>query len=442
MRLGLAMYNLKNKKLKIGIVTKWFWPFIGGPAIHVYELVNWLAKEGHEVHLLIPPEEYLGLIKQRYLNLPCVLHFIRYPEIKDFFKIDNMDNWAYYFNIAFKNAQYIRNLNLDILHGHTPNFSYLTNILGKMINVPTIITLHFNVGLSLSIDQKCFLYCQSMDLDRCLSCSKLGIPNIKGKIWNIGIKKIFLQSANRIITTSKLIKNNLIQHYKIMNNISCVPNWVDLQRFKLRKKDTGLLRKLKINKKEKIILYCGQIYKRKGIEYLIQAMPEISRKINDCKLLITGELDSKNAFHIKIHELINQLKLKNNIIFIGYFKYMDMPKLYSIADLFILPSLEEAQPLAILEALAAKVPIVTTSLVTIKEIIKDGENGILIKPRNSEEISRAAIRILKDNKLLQRLVQKGYKTAKQKFSKDDVIPKILKIYRQEIGKYSKVQNGY
>jgi glycosyltransferase involved in cell wall biosynthesis len=429
------VYHLKIKKLRIGIVTRWFWPFIGGPAIHVYELVNWLAQKGHEVHLLIPPEEYLGLKKKNSLSLPCVVHYIRYPEIKDFFKIGYIDNWTYYFKIAFRNAQYIRNLKLDILHGHTPNFSYLTNILGKMINVPTIITLHFSVRLGLSIDEKCFLYCQSMDLDKCLNCSNSGISNIKEKIWNIGIKKIFIQSTNRIITTSKLIKNNLIKHYKFMNNISCVPNWVDLQRFKFTKDDPDLLNKFKINKKEKIILYCGHIFERKGIEYLIQAMPEISRNINDCKLLITGELNSKDPFHTKIGELINQLRLENNIIFVGYFGYKDMPKLYSIADLFILPSLEEAQPLVLLEAMAARVPIVTTSLDPIKEVIKDGENGILVKPRNSEEISKAAIRILKDNKLIQRLVQKGYKTVKQKFSKDKVIPKILKIYKQEIGKY-------
>lgn len=432
------MGHLKMKRLKIGIVARWFWPFMGGVAVHVYELVNWFVQKGHEVHLLLPPEEYLGLKKENSLRLPCVAHYIRYPEIKDFFKIGDRDNWTYYFKTAFSNAQYIRNLNLDILHGHTPNFSFLTNILGKMINVPTINTLHLSLLLGLSIDQKCLLYCQSMDLDKCLNCTYPGISNIKEKIWNLGIKKIFIQSANRFITTSKLTKNILLKYYKFPNNISYVPNWVDLQRFKFTKEDTDLLKKFKINKKEKIVFYCGSIFERKGIEYLIQAMPEILRKINDCKLLITGELNSEDPFHTKIYELINRLRLENNIIFSGFFGYKEIPKLYSIADLLILPSLEEAQPLVLLEAMAARVPIVTTSLDPIKEVIKDGENGMLVRPKNSEEISKAAIKIMKDNKLTQRLVQKGYKTVKERFSKDKVMPKILKIYIQEICKYFKV----
>jgi glycosyltransferase involved in cell wall biosynthesis len=394
------MRHLKTKRLKIGIVARWFWPFVGGVATHTYELVNWLARKGHEVHLLLPPDEYLGLKNENSLRLPCTLHCIRYQEIEDSFTIDGIDNWPYYFKIAFRNAQYIKNLHLDILHGHTPNFSYLTNILGKMINIPTIISLHLSVRLGISISRKCLLHCQFMELDKCLNCSKLGFPNIKERIWNIGIKTY----------------------------------GIDLRRFKFKIPDKSLLSKFKIKKNEKIIFYCGSIYERKGIEYLIQAIPEILRKINDCKLVITGKLNSKDPFHTKIHELISRLNLENKIIFVGYFAYMDIPKLYSIADLFIFPSLEEQQPIVLLEAMAARVPIVTTSLDPIKEVIKDGENGIFVKPRSSEEISRAAIRILKDNKLIQRLVQKGYKTVK-KLSTDKVMPEISKIYKQEISKY-------
>ena len=278
-----------------------------------------------------------------------------------------------------------------------------------------------------------------MELDKCLNCSKLGFSNIKEKIWNVGIKKILLQSANRIITQSVIVKYYLLKYYKFRDNISYVPYGVDLRRFKFKNADRGLLKKFKIKKNGKILLYCGSIYERKGIEYLIQAMPRISRNINDCKLLITGELNSKDPFHTKIGELINQLRLENNIIFVGYFGYKDIPKLYSIADLFIFPSLEEQQPIVLLEAMAARVPIVTTSLDPIKEVIKDDENGIFVKPRNSEEISKAAIRILKDNKLIQRLVQKGYKTVK-KLSTDKVMPKIPKIYKQEISKYRVYQH--
>jgi glycosyltransferase involved in cell wall biosynthesis len=428
------MRHLKTKRLKIGIVARWFWPFVGGVATHTYELVNWLARKGHEVHLLLPPDEYLGLKNENSLRLPCTLHCIRYQEIEDSFTIDGIDNWPYYFKIAFRNAQYIKNLHLDILHGHTPNFSYLTNILGKMINIPTIISLHLSVRLGISISRKCLLHCQFMELDKCLNCSKLGFPNIKERIWNIGIKKILLQSASRIITQSKTVKYYLLKYYKFRDNISYVPYGIDLRRFKFKIPDKSLLSKFKIKKNEKIIFYCGSIYERKGIEYLIQAIPEILRKINDCKLVITGKLNSKDPFHTKIHELISRLNLENKIIFVGYFAYMDIPKLYSIADLFIFPSLEEQQPIVLLEAMAARVPIVTTSLDPIKEVIKDGENGIFVKPRSSEEISRAAIRILKDNKLIQRLVQKGYKTVK-KLSTDKVMPEISKIYKQEISKY-------
>jgi glycosyltransferase involved in cell wall biosynthesis len=391
--------------------------------------------------LLIPPEEYVGLRKEKSFRLPCTVHCIRYPEVKDFFKINDLDNWPFYLKIAFKNAEYIRNLDLDILHGHTPNFSYLTNILGKMINVPTINSLHFSTRLGISISEKCLLYCQLMDLDRCLNCSKLGLSNIKERIWNIGIKKIFLQSANTIITQTELIKNNLLKYYKFHDNISVVPNWVDLRRFKFAKCDRTLLNKFKIKKKDKIILYCGQIYRRKGIEYLILAMPEILKNI-DCKLLITGKLEGKDPFHAKIAGLINRLGLGSKVIFVGYFAYKNIPKLYSIADLFILPSIEEQQPLVLLEAMAARVPILTTSLDHIKEVIKNSENGILVKPKKTAEISKAAVKILKDNKLKQRLVKEGYRTVKQKFSSDKIMPRILKIYRQEIDKFFQDTKNY
>ncbi|MBW2045879.1 MAG: glycosyltransferase family 4 protein [Deltaproteobacteria bacterium] len=418
------------EKLKIGILTEWFWPLIGGPAIHTYELIEWLIQKGHEVHLLIFPTDYSKLSKRDLLDLPCIVHCIRYPERGNFYG-DYTDKWTFIFEMAFRNARYVWDLNLDILHGHTPMSSYLTTVLGKMINLPTLITLHLNVNLALSIAKKCISRCQYMEIDKCLGCD--GITD--EKIWNIGIKKFFIQSADRIITPSVLIKNILIKHYKFKDNVSCVPFWVDLSRFELPRKDAALLKKFKINKKQRAILYCGHILKIKGVEYLIRAMPEILKKVTNCKLLITGKIYHKDRFYINIRNLIKQLKIENDVVFVGRVEYGSIPKLYSIADLLILPSLEEAQPLVLLEAMAAKIPIIANSLDTIKEFIDDGKNGILVNEGNSEEISKAAIRIFKSNRLRQRLVQNGYGTVEEKFSKDRIIPKILKVYKQEISNY-------
>ena len=470
------MKSVRGKKLKIGIGTEWFYPKAGGVETHCIEFVNWLCDQGHEVHVFIFDNIYQK-IKDKAIKLHYKIHCLdllneknkpmnnpRQREAIDFilYKVSclNLDllnekckpknnpkqrqaifwsfAWNFYIKTAFLNVELIKKLDLDILHAHSPTLSYIFLLVGKMLQIPTVFTTHAAEAFTFPQFQ-CLTTCQKLDIHKCFKCSLLSKAH-GFHIYNFRLKTFFLQNnIERIIAVSNTTKEYFMKNIKTKSNILFICNWVYSNRFKVFKKDFDLCKKYKINKDQKIILFCGRIEREKGIFILLRAFVYILEKIPCCKLLIIvpSEMTHEKRLIIQFWKFICKIGLRKKIILTGTVAYEDIPRYYTLGDVFVLPSLIESQGLAILEAMAAKVPVVVSALPSIKEYVKDGENGLLVNPFSPKDISRSVVRVLQDKQLKQKLVYNGYQLVKKKFSPDKIIPKIVRVYREEINKKKK-----
>ena len=195
-----------------------------------------------------------------------------------------------------------------------------------------------------------------------------------------GFDKFFVKYVDYMFAVSEDNKKIIENRYK--REVKILPNGVNLDLFKKDKFEAQKLKdKLNI-KNEKILLSVGRIVALKGFQDVIKVLP----KIDNVKYLIIG----KGEYLEKLQKLSKELKVENKVIFIGEVNHNELYKYYSMADLFIQPSLtKEAFGITLIEALACEVPLLARNVGGMKEIVKEKENGFLFENDLVEKINLA-----------------------------------------------------
>ncbi|MBE0069262.1 glycosyltransferase family 4 protein [Thermoanaerobacterium thermosaccharolyticum] len=232
------------------------------------------------------------------------------------------------------------------------------------------------------------------------------------------------ERADLIITISNNSKQEIINYLGISGDkIRIVPCGVDLNFYKPVYKNE-ILNKYNIQKP--YFLYIGTLEPRKNIKNLILAFNDFLKKnnCNDVKLVIGGK---KGWMYEEIFKTVQELKLENDIIFLGYVPIEDMSALYSNAVSFIFPSLYEGFGIPPLEAMACGCPVIVSNTSSLPEVV--GDAGILINPFDVEELSNAMYYVYCDNDLRNELKKKSIIQA-GKFSWELAAQKIIDIYKE------------
>lgn len=154
---------------------------------------------------------------------------------------------------------------------------------------------------------------------------------------------------------------------------------------------------------------------RKGLRYLIEALPAVLERQRNVVLRIAGEApDGHKAHKQELRSKVHELGIEECVEFMGWVD--DMPQFLSALDVFVLPSLNEGIPGAVREAMAMKVPVIATNVGGTADIVIDGETGYLIPPKDSQAIADRIIQILSDERTAQQMSERGYKRIQDKFS--------------------------
>lgn len=234
---------------------------------------------------------------------------------------------------------------------------------------------------------------------------------------------IVSQFAYKVVGVSQPTSTNLIKYEKISpKKITTIFNGIDGEKYqisvnkKLKKKELGL------NGHWPILGTIGRLVPEKGIPYLLNAMPKLLTVFPKAKLLIIGDGFLQN--HLKA--LVKESGLKNNVVFTG--NRLDIPEVLNILDVFILSSISEGLPMVLLEALAAGCPIVATDVGGVSTAIKNGINGTLIDPKNSDLISSETLRLLQDRSLRDKYIENGLKLFRTKFAMKVMAKKYEQLY--------------
>lgn len=176
----------------------------------------------------------------------------------------------------------------------------------------------------------------------------------------------------------------------------------------------------------KTVLYTGTESYRKNIPTLIKAFYKLKKKVPNVKMVKVGKPEDRQG-RKNVLELINELKLGDDITFVGYVSEEDLPLFYNSADLFVFPSFYEGFGLPPLEAMACGLPVVASNTSSLPEVI--GDAGIMKDPYDVDGFANAMHSVLTNDGLREDMVKKGLKRAKL-FSWEKTATKTLKVYEE------------
>ena len=170
----------------------------------------------------------------------------------------------------------------------------------------------------------------------------------------------------------------------------------------------------------------GSLYPVKGHRFLLEAMPEILRRCPKAMLLVIGRGELEAA----LKEQVEQLAIGGNVKFLGM--RQDVPRLLSVLDAFVLPSLSEGLSLALLEAMVSGKPVVATRVGGNPELIDHGRTGFLVQPEDARELAANLVTLLSDPEMMQELGRQGAERVRQRFSMEQMVDRYRDLYARSL----------
>lgn len=216
-------------------------------------------------------------------------------------------------------------------------------------------------------------------------------------------------------------------------SVAVIPNGVDVRRFEhaypMLEKE-ALRRELGIDPAERVIITTSRLNEKNAVDTLILAFHELVRTRPDleAKLLIVGD----GAEQEELRKLSREVGILERIIFTGYVTPADIPRYLSIADVFCRPSRSEGLGNSFLEAMAAGVPVVATSVGGIPDFLRDGENGLFCRVDDPKDCAKKIFSLLTDQKLRERIVTRGRETVRADYQWDAIARKFDDVFEDLI----------
>jgi len=257
------------------------------------------------------------------------------------------------------------------------------------------------------------------------------IPHVKMRTslgtleFNRKVIEKIIDGTDIFIAVTVRAKEALILEGVPEEKIEVIPVGVNTEAFKPRERDIELMKKLGINEDEFVVLYVGRMVWEKGPEYVLHAFKLLNRE--DSKLVMIGTGPESKW----VHTLIRRYRLEDRVVHIPKVPYAEMPRYYSIADVFVLPSApiptwQEQFGMVFIEAMASGVPVIAGHSGSIPEVI--GDAGILVPPADFHRIAEEIEKLIEDEDLRRRLREKGLRRVRESFNTAKTAERIKKIY--------------
>lgn len=318
---------------------------------------------------------------------------------------------------------------IEIIHineSFNPYYFLIKNIINKYEKkVKLVITAH---GCS-NLESKLMNKCPTISFFEKIAHEIYYLPlNITEK-FNLG-------QAQNIIAVTNGVLNNLLEIRKSFwkkefknLNYKYIANGIDLDIFTAREPNDQYLGKYKITKKDFIIVFTGGLVTRKNPEFLIELVYLLNKKKSlgrNFRLIFVGggRLENKLKF------LIKKYNLEDKIIMEGYTKFENIPKILSVSNLMIFPSIYETPGLSLLEAMAMRVPVIGANQPDIDEVIIDGINGFSFNLNKKPHFTlvKKIEYILKNPEKITNIIENAYNTIQKNYNLINTTEKVRKYY--------------
>ena len=235
------------------------------------------------------------------------------------------------------------------------------------------------------------------------------------------LKKWVLNHIDHLTVVSSAIRDEVASlGIRTDLPIDVVPMGVDLSLFSPEHRDEGIRRTYAMT--GPFLLFVGRLSEKKGVEYLIEAMPSILRDFPETKLLIIGGGERKGA----LKALCEQRGVQGSVIFVGTIAHNDLPAYYATADIFIGPSViakggdREGVPVTYMEAAASGCTLLGTDLEGNRDIIEDGRTGLMIRQRDPRHIADTVRYVLSNGNDMNEMSDRARRAVMHTFDWDDI----------------------
>ena len=312
-----------------------------------------------------------------------------------------------------------RKVGFDFLHVNFPLMSELLLTITKRVRIPILSTIHTTIeGQHLGV---------KAGAEGSSEMEQTDLANLY-LVWPLRLAEhICLSAYSRIIATSHFIKDELNYfhpHTKAMT-IPVIHNGVDTGFFYKRKNfGSGPIADL-ASKNRPVVLFTGRFVASKGINTLFDAIPLILKKFPEALFAFAGG-GSSMRYLSKIGKKIRQ----QNCYVLGYLPWDDMPRLYSAASVYVMPTLYESFPLRLLESMACENAVVATDVSGIPEVVRSGENGFLVPPKDSVALAEIVGNLLEKPKEAREIGKKARNTIAEGFSAETMARKTFNVYAE------------
>lgn len=247
-------------------------------------------------------------------------------------------------------------------------------------------------------------------------------------IYDIVWGNFFIRNTNLAIALNEEERQQYLKAGLNDQNISIIPNGVDLSEFELLPKQGIFKNKFNLNE-YKMLLYVGRIHKSKGLDLLINAYNNILKRFGSpIKLVIIGP---DHGYLQELMELINQYNLLEHVLIPGPLYGLDKIAAYVDADIFLLPSLSEGFPITVLEAIACETPVIVTDTCGISDIV-DGQIGFVVQ-RDILQMTESILELLDNPNLQQQFINNGKDLISNKYNLNIISKNLLIEYQNVTG---------
>ena len=387
----------------------------GGVGAYTSELLRHLPQEIN-VHLVTVRREIQGMKDKK-----C------YSEEEGFRRNFNIhyvcsghDTFFFYF--LFQAACLKKLLSLhkkykfDVLHTQFPVMPDLLVQFFRKTRIPTVCTVHSTVETQLESIKRAGS--GFFELDRAEKANLLLFLPLKL------CQHLYLKDIHWFITVSEFVRRRLVESYGFLNEkrIVTIHHGVDTRLYSptLNQNDPPLIE----DNNRPIVLFTGRFVAKKGPHVLIRAIPKVLECVPDAYFVFAGGGDFTPYM-----KLIKQSKIpEESYQYLGYVRSSDMPRLYSLASVYVAPSFEDSLGIRILEAMSCGKAVVASKVGGVPEIIRSGQNGLLITPGDVEELAEKIVMLLEDDALRKRLAKAGRQTVLDRFSVDRMARQTAMLY--------------
>lgn len=370
--------------MRIGIVL---YPTFGGSGVVATELGIALANKGYEVHFIT----YKQPVRLDLLTKNVYYHEVFVEEYPLF------HYQPYELALSTKLVDIVLRYKLDLLHVHyaIPH-AYATYMAQQMlrekgIKIPFVTTLH---GTDITL---------------------VGShPSYKTAV------EFSINNSNAVTTVSDSLREETLCLFNIKKKISVIYNFIDVNKYPVIS-DSKCNRNSLAKDNEKIITHISNFRPVKRVYDVVKVFYEIQKEI-PAKLLLVGNGPDRE----QIDMLCRKLKIKEKVLFLG--NSNEVNKVLCYSDLFLLPSQTESFGLAALEAMAASTPVISTNSGGLPEVNLHNVTGFLSNVGDITDMSKNAIYLLSDDKILNKFKEKA-KIHSKKFTLARVLPDYIRVYK-------------